>query len=244
MVGSSVMRKGPLSQVLAVLASLALAGSVAVAQEETPSAECAAPRFSPQLMTPLVGTIPRDGSFVVGLVPGGTVRELPPMILRRGRRGEIAVRRDEIAPGLFRVTPDARRIYGRHTLEGVAGNPQIQFGRPGLPAPPARPAVERVERYRVASGSGSHEEVRAHFGFPIPAGVVAVVSYWGDDPTPDLWTRGVPTRDETVLWTSTGRCSELPGGATEPPREGNARIAFVDQYGQLSQPSEPRPLVR
>lgn len=246
------MRRIPSSAAL-ILATVT-AASVAIAQDEaqqgaqegpsdTPS-ECAAPRFQAQLITPVAGRIPRDAGVVVGLFPGGSLEDLPAAVQLSRRRRTTALRREVIAPGLYRLTPDARRIWGRWNVDGVEGSPELAFSRPGLPAPPATPRLTRVERYRAVSAGESHTELKAHFDFPTPNGVVAVLSYWGDDDEPDLWARAIPTQTQAVLWRSTGQCSELPPGATAPPREGNVRVAFVDQYGQVSQLSAPQPLSR
>lgn len=211
--------------------------SSARAQEES----CPPARFGAQLLTPLTGRHPRDAAMVVGLVPGGSLTALPPLMLTRRRR-EIATATEEIAPGLYRVRADTRRIYGRYRLEGVQGDPEVLFGRVPPSAAPSAPSLDRVERYIVASASGERTEVRAHFRFPIPAGVVAAVAFWGDDATPDLWARAVPTRSETVLFSRTGNCEQLPEGASPPPESGNVRVAFVDKLGQMSAPSGPQSL--
>jgi hypothetical protein len=228
-------------------AALAVAiGSVAVAQDEDRApdesgpaeSQCAAPSFRAQMMTPVAGRIPRDASLLAGLVAGGSLSEFPETVQLRRRRRTIALRREAIAPGLYRLTPDVRRIWGRYDVEGVEGEPRIRFSRPGLPAPPATPRLSRVERYRAVSGGESRLELKAHFEFPIPQGVVAVISYWGgSDDDPDLWSRAIATQDEALLWSSSGGCSQLPPGASDPPSEGTVRVSFVDQYGQVSQPS-------
>ena len=218
---------------------LLAAASVAVAQDTS----CPDATFQAQLMTPPALRIPRDAGLVVGLFFGGTLRDLPPVSLTRRRR-ETAFVREEIAPGLFRLRPDTERIYGRWTLTGLPGVPPLIFGRPGIGAAPTQPRLERVERYLVASAEGSRSEVRAHFAFPIPEDIVAIVTYWGDDPEPDLFVRSVPTSQEIVLYASTGDCSQLPPGASAPPIDGNVRVAFVDQYAQMSPRSEPASLGR
>lgn len=221
----------------ALLVTAAVVFSEARAQEES----CPPARFGAQLLTPLTGRHPRDGALVVGLVPGGSLTALPPLMLTRRRR-EIATVTDAIAPGLYRVRADTRRIWGRYHLEGVQGDPEVLFGRVRTGAAPSSPALARVERYIVASASGERTEVRAHFRFPIPDGVVAAVVYWGDDATPDLWACAVPTRSEAVLYSRTGNCAQLPEGASPPPESGSVRVAFVDRIGQLSAPSEPQSL--
>ncbi|HJL14909.1 MAG TPA: hypothetical protein RMH99_04595 [Sandaracinaceae bacterium LLY-WYZ-13_1] len=223
---------------------LVATGSLALAQEDGAGADgeasCPAPTFSARLLTPVAGRVPRDASLLLALVPGGSLSGLPDGLqLRRGRRRTIALQREEIAPGLYRLTPDTRRIWGRWNVEGVQGEPRIRFSRPGLPATPTTPRVSRVERYRVVSSEGSRVELKAHFEFPIPEGVVAVISHWGTDDEPDLWSQAVATQNAAVLWSSSGECDPLPPGASAPPREGSVRVAFVDRYGQVSPISEP-----
>jgi len=212
--------------------------SVASAQD---AASCPAPRFQPQLMTPPALQIPRDAALVVGLFAAGAtaggVNDLPPVTLTRRNR-EVAFVREAIAPGLYRLRPDATRMRGRYDLTGVPGAPPLVFGRPGIGAPPAQPSVERVERYLVAGAGGSRTELRAHLSFPMPARVVAVLVFWGDDPEPDLFARAAPTSSSVVLYRSSGDCSELPRGASAPPRNGTVSVAFVDGYGQVSARSE------
>jgi len=223
-----------------LFSSLVLVASVAVAQDE-PS--CSPAAFRAQLMTPVGGRIPRDAALVVGLFEGGDATELPAPALTRRRR-ELALVREVIAPGLFRLRPDTARLSGRWDLQGVEGSPHLIFGPPGAGAPPPAPRLERVERYLVAGAEGSRAEVRAHFAFPIPEGIVAVVSYWGEDDAPDLFVRAIPAIREAVLFASSGRCPALPEGASAPPEEGAVRVAFVDRYGHLSARSEPRALGR
>jgi len=213
---------------------LLLVASAALAQDEP---ACPDATFGLRLLTPPSGRIPRDASFVVGLTGEGTFRELPAITLSRGRR-DVALAPDTIAPGLYRLRPDTRRIWGRWQI-GIPGAPPILFGRPGTGAPPTRPRLERAERYLVASGSESRTEVRVHFGFPTPEGVVAVVTFWGDDDQPDGWAPAVPTARDLVVSRVEGDCPRLAPGATPAPESGSVRVAFVGRYGQLGPISEP-----
>ncbi len=206
-----------------------------------PVAECPRATFRPQLLTPPAERIPRDASLVVGFFEGGTATELPAVSLERGRRSTALIR-EVIAPGLYRLRPDARRIWGRWNFRGLPGAPPILFGRPGIGAPPMRPRLDRVERYLVASGEHTRMEVRAHFHFPIPSGVVAAVTFWGDDAVPDGFARVTPTTQETVLYQQTGACPLLAVGGSAPPEHGTVRVAFVGRYGQLGAISEPATL--
>ena len=74
--------------------------------------------------------------------------------------------------------------------------------------------------------------------------MVALIAYFGDDAEPDLFARAIPTSRQLVIYASSGECAELPPGASAPPAEGDVRVAFVDQYGQTSPPSEPLRLAR
>ena len=192
-------------------------------------------------MTPLSGRLPRDAGVVVGLFPGGTLRALPPLSLTR-RRSTVPVRVETIAPGLHRVLADTRRIGGRYTLSGVAGDPELLYARARIPPPPARPAIDRVERYIATSGTESRTEVKVHYSFPIPAGVVAVVAAFGDSDSPTIFARGVPQQNNTVIWSGAEGCTELPAGSQAPPQEGTIRVAFVDLHGQMSPLSVPHAL--
>lgn len=221
---------------LAPFAACLVLASAAFAQEGD-DAPCPEATFSPRLLTPPALTIPRDAALVVGLVDPGTFRALPPISLVRGRR-ETATVREPIAPGLWRLRPDARRIYGQWQLSVVPGATPLVFGRPGIGPPPIVPRIERVERYLVAGADGSRTELRAHFAFPVPETVVAAVLFWGDDAQPDGFAPTVATAQELVLYAQRGRCPRLPQGATPPPASGTVRVAFVGRYGQVSPLSE------
>jgi hypothetical protein len=161
-------------------------------------------------------------------------------MLRRGRRS-VALLSERIAPGLYRLVPDPQqRLAGSYDIDGIAGAPALVFGRPGRPAVPTAPALERVERYFVASAEGERTEVRAHFAFPIPEDIVAIVSYWGEDAEPDAFARALPSSRSSVIFATPSRCAALPEGASAPPDGAQMRVAFVDRFAQLSRPSEPR----
>src|SRR5690606_31648759 len=220
-----------------VLTAAALAtASLALGQEP---AECPPEGLVPQLMTPPAEYLPADGALVVGLFPGGsdTRGELPPLALTR-RRQTIALRSEAIAPGLFRLVPESR-LRGRYDLTGLSA-PQLYFRRAALPPPPTTPVLERVERYLVASGGEPRMEVRAHFAFPLPPNVVAVVSAWGEDEEPDAWARSTPTQRSLVL-AARGQC-DAALGASPPQTGGSVRVAFVDRHGQVSPLSEAKPI--
>jgi hypothetical protein len=92
----------------------------------------------------------------------------------------------------------------------------------------------------VMSTVGRRFEVRGYFAFPMPESVVAVLSYWGDDDTPDAFVRAEPTARQLVLYSSVGDCPSSIEGTTPPSEHARVRIAYVDQYGQVSRPSAPR----
>lgn len=216
----------------------ASAAPSAIAQEDA----CPEAGFSAQLVTPAAGYLPQGGALVVGLFPGGSGESALPdgLALTRGRRS-VALRAEAIAPGLFRLVPETARLSGSWALAGIAGAPQLVFRRAPLPAPPTAPALERAERYLVASDGERRLEVRAHFGFPIPEDVVAVVSYWGDDEEPDAFARAAPTQRSLVLFATGPGCH--PEGTRPPPATGGrVRVAFVDRHGQTSALSEARPI--
>lgn len=237
-------RRSPAAAALgAACIALGLTGAALLAQAQvvTPDSAgdpaaadsaCASATFRAQLLTPTAGRIPRDMGLVVGLVPGGTLTDVPTMTLDRRRRS-IATRIERLAPGLARVVPDAPRVAGRYTLTGVQGAPELLFSRAAVPPPPAQPRLERLERYVVASSDGPRTELKAHFGFPIPNGVVAVLVYLGDSDRPSFYARATPTLREALLHRDSG-CPTLPEGSTPPPADGSLRVAFVDLYGHTS----------
>ncbi len=222
-----------LRRLLPWLASLCLA-SAAVAQDEP----CRDAGFSPRLLTPPALTIPRDAALVVGLVGEGTTRGLPPVALARGRRTTRLVS-EAIAPGLFRLRPDARAIAGSWQLTGVPGATPLVFGRPGVDPPPIAPAIVALERYLVATGTEPATELRARFSFPIPGTVIAAITYFGDDPAPDGFVPTIPDAEELVLYRQAGTCARLAEGASAPPAQGTVRVAFVGRHGAVSPPSAP-----
>ena len=210
-------------------------------ESQSPAQACRATGFVARMLTSSTDRIPRDAALVVSLVPGGPYTELPAIGLQRRRR-TTPLLPEQIAPGLFRLRPDARRIYGRWDVTGIPNVPPLVFGRPGVGAPPVQPELRRVERYMVASLEGSFIEVRAHLRFPVPSGVVAAVTYWGSDAEPDGFALTIPASQEVVLSRQTGECMPLPPGASAAPESGDVRISFVDRYGQVSPISAPATL--
>lgn len=228
------------STIAPVLIAIAVATtSIALGQE--PSDSCAPRGLVPQLMTPAADYVPQGAALVVGLFPGGsdTSGALPPIALTRRRR-TVALRSEPIAPGLFRLVPETERLRGRYEVSGLSAARQLHFRRGTLPPAPAAPRLERVERYLVASGGERRLEVRAHFAFPLPTDIVAVVSAWGDDDDePDAFVRSSPTQRSLVLFTTRGECEPALEGASAPPQTGGTvRVALVDRHGQVSPLSE------
>ena len=232
------MRSGRTAAALAV--ALGLAGGATGAE-----ARCAMRPLRPQLMTPLAGRIPRDGALLVGLRPGpGRGRGgFPAAFALERRRRSVALARVPIAPGLVRLVPEGR-ARGRYRVPTLPGAPEVIFGRPGLPAPPIAPRVQEVHRFLVAAvGRGApRTEVRATLTHPVPAGVVAVVTWWAGDTEPAVFVPAQPMAREALLFASPRRCTSAPEGTRPPPEQTTARVAFVDVYGQLSPRSDPRPV--
>lgn len=197
-------------------------------------ARCARRVLVLSMLTPSAGTVPRDGAVVAGLLPaaGGPEGMPASFSLVRGRRS-TPMRSEAIAPGLVRLVPEGR-VAGSYRIEGVAGSADVIFARPGLPGAPPAPRLDHAERYLVARGREQMVEVRAHFEHPIPENVIAIVTYWGDDPEPDGFVRAIPMAQEQIVY-GRGRCDPEPEGTHAPPEgETTLRVAFVDRVGQVS----------
>lgn len=226
---------------LAVLAGCAGLAAVTAAQP----APCEDAGLRMQLLTPSAGRVPRGGGLVLGLEPGGPPGAAPTvesLTLKRGRRRGNALRAEPLAPGLYRLTPEGRVYGGRYQVDGLEAAGDVIFDRSRMPPPPPAPRLEEVHRYLRTSLVDTRLEVRGSFAFPIPERVVAIVSYWGEDDEADGFVRAVPTARDALIFTSRVGCGSSLAGATAPPEEGQARVAFVDAFGQVSPPSEPRPI--
>lgn len=232
---------------LAVSFLSVLVVSVAVAQD--PSAECAAPRWSAHALTAVGTTFPRTGAgLVVAMeldrssstgLPAATV---PAITVTRGRRTSWPLTPVAVAPGLYRVPFDAHVTRGIWTLHGLGADATLTIGASVLPGVPVRPAVREVRRVAatgIGAGGGQRIEVRATLDFPVPEGVLASVVTWNTDATAASWGRAAAGQREIVLYEEPARCGALPDGTIAPP-EGTlvARIAWVDQFGQVSPASD------
>jgi hypothetical protein len=212
-------------------------------------AECAAQHWAAHPLTTLGATFPRTGSgFVVAMdvdTAGSSTlatAEPPPLNVTRGRRTTWPLAPVAIAPGLFRFPFDAHVTRGIWTLHGIGPDTTLTIGLSALPGVPVRPAVREIRRV-AATGMSSHGtqrvEVRANLDFPVPDGVIASIVTWNTDATPAAWGRAAVGQREIVLYTEAARCQSLPPGWTSPP-DGTliARVAWVDQYGQVSPASD------
>jgi hypothetical protein len=205
-------------------------------------ATCPSGGLVPALLTPITAAMPRErGALVAGYraEPSATTAlSFEGVRMVRGRRISIAMQAVEIAPGLVRLVPSATVRPGTYGLEGLGPTTDLVVGRTPMPGAPVRPVLSAVRRVAVAGASGG-VELRATLGFPVPTGIVAILSAWGEASTPSVWSRAVIGQSEVVLHTTAELCT--PDGASPPPEEGSfsVRIAYVDQFGQLSPWSDP-----
>jgi hypothetical protein len=212
-------------------------------------AECAAPHWAAHPLTTLGQTFPRAGAgFVVAMdvdMSGSlATADPPPVTVTRGRRTSWPLAGVAIAPGLFRYPFDTHVTRGAWVLHGLGPDTNMTIGFSGvLPGVPVRPAVREIRRV-AATGMGASAgvqrvEVRANLEFPVPEGVIASIVTWNTDGTPAAWGRAAVGQREIVVYAEPGRCQSVAPGWTPPP-EGTlvARIAWVDQFGQISPASE------
>jgi len=211
-------------------------------------AECASPRWAAHPLTTLGMTFPRLGSgFVVAMdvdMTSGTLpsAEPPAANVTRGRRTTWPLAPVAIAPGLFRYPFDVHVTRGIWTLHGIGADTVLTIGASATPGVPVRPAVREIRRV-AATGIGAvgtqRVEVRATLEFPVPDGVIASIVTWNTDATPAAWGRAAVGQREIVLFAEPGRCGTAAPGWTSPP-DGTliARVAYVDQLGQVSPASE------
>ncbi len=211
-------------------------------------ARCAVQGLVPRVLTPMSARIPRDGgALVAGLVLGQESREMPASLeLLRGRRSQPLVGRI-LAPGLVRFESASRLLPGSWTIPTLGRDVAWTVGREPMPGVPTRPGVVELRRLEATGMSARRmprTEVRATLEFPVPEGIVAIVTYWGEGSAPAAWVPAIVGQREIVIWQETARCeAEVPG--TLPPPEGESvvgRIAYVNQFGQISPPSTSVPL--
>jgi hypothetical protein len=212
------------------------------------AADCAFLGMTPSLLTPITSAMPMSsGGLVAGFRndPSGTGSlSFDGVLLRRGRRISVPMQSVPIAPGLVRLVPSTRVRAGLYSLEGLGAATDLTVGRSPMPGAPVRPSVSSARRVASAVGRTTSVELRATLGFPVPTGIVAVISYWNDMTEPSAWSRAVVGQTEALLFANPGRCATLPPDFLPPASEGplTARIAYVDQFGQVSPPSDSFPV--
>lgn len=212
------------------------------------AADCAFLGMTPALLTPITAAMPMtSGALVAGFrndASGTGSLSFDGAVIRRGRRLTIPMQSIAIAPGLVRLVPTTRIRAGLYSLEGLGAATDLTVGRSPMPGVPVRPSVTAARRVASVSPRGTSVELRASLGFAVPTGIVAIISYWNDVTTPSAWSRAVVGQTEALLFASPGRCATLPPDFLPPPAEGalTARIAYVDQFGQVSPPSDPFPV--
>jgi hypothetical protein len=223
-----------------LLAALALFAVLAISPPL--SATCPSGGLVPALLTPITAAMPRDrGALVAGyrVEPSATTAlSFEGVRLVRGRRISIPMQAVTIAPGLVRLTPTTTVRPGAYALEGLGAASDLTVSRSPMPGAPVRPVLSAVRRV-ASTGATAGVELRATLGFAVPTGIVAILSAWGEATTASVWSRAVVGQSEVVLHTTSDACT--PDGAEAPPAEGPVavRIAYVDQFGQVSPWSEP-----
>lgn len=223
-------------------------GVLAIASVPRATADCAPRALVPRMLTPTTVSLPRDGAgIVVGLRSGDRPgAPLPPSIeLSRGRRTQSLVP-TVIAPGLVRFAATTRLLPGPFTTSALGAPITLTIGRGTLPGVPTRPVLRdlrRVSSTAMSSRSTPRAEVRGTLEFPVPAGIVAVVTYWGESGGAATWMPAIQGQTEIVAWAELGRCEQAIEGTAGPGEGPTAgRIAYVDQFGQVSPISAPVPL--
>ncbi len=210
--------------------------------------DCAAPRWAAHPLTAVGTTFPRTGAGIVvamdvDATSGAlTAPALPAISVTRGRRTAWPLTPVALAPGLFRVPFDAHVTRGIWTLHGLGADAPLTIGFSVLPGVPVRPAVREIRRVAatgIGAAGGQRIEVRANLDFPVPEGVLASVVTWNTDASPAAWARAAVGQREIVLYAEPARCAGVPTGWTAPP-DGTlvARVAWVDQFGQVSPASD------
>lgn len=204
------------------------------------TADCALQALVPRMLTPTTASLPRDGgAIVVGLrsSPEAAGAPMPQSIaLVRGRRTQSLVS-TQIAPGLVRFAATSRLLPGPFTTSQLGAPITLTVGRSPMPGVPTRPVLREMRRVSSTGMSASRTpraEVRATLEFPVPAGIVAIVTYWGESGGPAWWAPAIQGQTEIVAWTEPGRCEQPIEGTSGPGEGAVGRIAYVDQFGQLS----------
>src|SRR5262245_22487012 len=199
-------------------------------------AQCAE-ALAPLMLTPATASIPRDGGgIVIGMRRRpGAARPMPPGInLARGRRTQSLMPQRTIAPGLVRFAAATRLTTGPFTTTDLGlGESTLTIGRGPMPGMPTRPSVREMRRVAAAGMSATSTprmEVRALLEFPVPAGIVAILSYWGESETPGWWRPAIQGQTEIPVWTEADVCDPMPEGSSGPPSEApTGLLAYVDE---------------
>lgn len=227
---------------------LVCALSIAASAVSSARAECAATALVARMLTPTTTVLPRDGgAIVLGLrsAPGAAVPMPQSITLSRGRRTQSLLG-TPIAPGLVRFAAVSRLVPGPFSAAGLGAPITLTIGRASLPGPPVRPSVREMRRVQStvmsARGALPHGEVRATLEFPVPAGIVAIVTYWGESGGAAAWVPAIQGQTEVMVWGEPARCETAIDGFVAPPEGAVGRIAYVDAFGQLSPVSSSVPL--
>lgn len=212
-------------------------------------ADCAVSGLVPRMLTPTTTSLPRDGGgIVVGMRnAAGEGQGMPAGVqLSRGRRSQDLMAQ-ALAPGLVRFAAVSRLRPGTWSAPALGPTVALTVGRTPMPGVPTRPVV--IELRRLASTGMSarrtpRSEVRATLEFPVPVGIVAIVTSWGEAGAPATWEPAIQGQREVVVWQEAARCQSEPAGTLAPPEGAGVvgRIAYVDAFGQISPPSAPVPL--
>lgn len=152
-----------------------------------------------------------------------------------------------LAPGLVRFESVSRLLPGRWTTSLVGHDAAWTVGRDPMPGVPTRPGVSELRRVAatgISARRAPRTELRAQLEFPVPEGVVAIVTHWDEQETAAAWMPAIVGQREVVIWQEAARCEAVAAG-TLPPPEGErvtGSIAYVDRFGQVSPLSAPIPI--
>ena len=218
-----------------VIAALVCAASSG-AGEPVADADCSPRSLAPALLTPPGTTLPRVvPSMLAGLVPGPRAVGMETHVVRSAGGAPVGVMRREIAPGLFRVHLSS--TPAQVLVEVAASETLLAISREARPGQVPAPEVFTVLTTR--GDPRSPGTVVAHMHAPVPAGAVAILARWGDEPSPTAWAR-VRRAEAAIRVFAPGRCDELPAGMRGPRDDQRvARFAYADALGHLSAYSEP-----
>lgn len=247
LIARASVRPRRVSLAMAGLATASLLAAALGVIVPTAGADCAVQGLVPRMLTPSTASLPRDGGgIVVGM--RGTAGAGSPMpaslAFTRGRRTQELVGQP-LAPGLVRFAAVSRLIAGPFATTSLGAPMSLTISRAVLPGVPTRPSVREMRRVAATGMSASRTpraEVRATLEFPVPAGIVAVLAYWGEQGGATSWQPAIQGQTEIVAWSEPGRCDAAPVGTIGPSGGAVGRIAYVDAFGQVSPPSPSVPV--